>query len=83
MTPEMKGAVMGVINNIDSDLDENGYIPSNLTDEAVEYLEQVLTGLNPEEEDSDEDNPGDEILVERPRRRATDIEEDNDVSRKV
>lgn len=61
MEPKEKAAVMGVLNSIDSDLDEYGYVTTMGTDEAIEYLDQVLTGEDEEETD--------DVVLERPTKR--------------
>lgn len=69
---EVKSALMSVLNNIDQDLDENGYEPSKVTDEAIEHLENVLAGDVKEEETSE--NPEDEVLFERTKDRTASEE---------
>lgn len=50
---ELKDAIMYVFNNIDSDLDINGYETSTATDEAIDYLDKVLCQEAQEEEEEE------------------------------
>lgn len=69
---ELKSAMMGVLNSIDSDLDEYGYVTTDETDEAIEELDRVLVG---EDETESEETVGD-IVMERPRVKVPDDDTD-------
>lgn len=72
--PDLKRAMLNVLNSIDSDLDEYGYETSDSTDEAIEYLDAVLIGQAEEEEES----LPDEVVLERSRERVGDLTEDEE-----
>lgn len=55
-TPELKEAVMDVVDNVDNDLDKNGYedVMSDETDEAINKLNKVLIGSDTAAENESE-----------------------------
>lgn len=71
--PKLKRAMLNVLNEIDSDLDEYGYETTESTDEAIEHLDNVLIGVG-EEEDEIED----EIVLERSRVKVGDIGDEDE-----
>ena len=55
--PDLKDAVMEVINSIDSDLDQIEYdedMASDRTNDAIKNLDKVLTGTQDESEEEEE-----------------------------
>jgi len=83
--PELKKAVMGVMNSIDSDLDEAIYITSDATDDAIAELDRVLIGEDEDEETlykEQEDHSIDAVIeddyVPTLKKEDEDVEPEND-----
>lgn len=51
LAPQVKSAILNVIDKIDSELDELGYDSGFEVDEAISNLDKILLGIEEEEEE--------------------------------
>lgn len=73
--PRLKAAIGNVLNQVDSDLEVEGYIPSSDVVETLEVLDKVIIELDSDFEIDSESNSPTETLRNQPEAGYTDLNE--------